>query len=119
MDSLSTMIGRLRINDKDFKERLIDITSVYSAPFDSDTILEYLCDGVLKEDDSDWVVEIPPIKYNISSNEYIIPRTVLLNTDLGVVEIKMPSTIDDFRAISSAFGLKVSLNSKTAQRLYA
>lgn len=121
MDSLSIMLDRLRINDYDFKERFINITSVYNAPFDSDTILKYLKEGTLREGiKGEWIVDIPPIAFNIEESEYIIPSTVTINLgDRVIEEIPMPETIEEFRAFAKSKGIEVKLNTETAILLYA
>lgn len=113
------MLERLRINDEDFKRRFIDITSVYCAPFDSDTVLAYLKEGTLKDGVQDyWIAEIPPFQFNIEKDEWKIPTTIVLNTPDGEEEVEMPETIEEFRAMAKAYGLKVSLNTQTAVMLY-
>lgn len=117
MDSLGIMLNRLRLNSEDFKERFINITSVYNAPFDSDTILRYLADRTLREEqEDDWVVEIPMITFDPKNNEYVMPSTVTLNPD---IIIPMPETIEEFRSMAKAHGIQIKLNTKTATFLYA
>jgi len=116
MDSLSTMLNRLRVNDPDFKERLIKITSVYCAPFDSDTILDYLENGTLREEEKgDGLVFIPCINYNIDKGEYIFPKSVIIEKDK---EIPFPESIEEFRAMCLSYGIKIKLNNKTARFLF-
>ena len=126
MDSLSMMLNRLRYNDPNFKDRVRKIAYVYSIEFDADTVLELLREDTLraegtserKEQGEDWVVEIPNIL--ISNENVTIPDHVIIYNKIEEKEIKIPfpESIEEFRSMCKAHGVKVSLNTKTAVELY-
>ena len=116
MDSLSKMLNRLKPNDSDFKEKFIKITSVYNAPFDSDTVMQYLAEDTLREEsDGEGVVYIPCIEFSRELNEYFMPKEILI----GDVAIPFPETIEELRSMCLAHGVKISLNNRTAQMLFS
>lgn len=115
MDSLSTMLNRLKPNDKDFKDRFLDISSVYNAPFDSDTVIQYLRDGILKDNENKGgFIEIPCIEYSKDKNEYILPKNIFIEGN----SVPFPDSIEELRGMCKAYGLKIELNNRTAQRLF-
>lgn len=117
MDSLSRNLDRLRVNDEYFREKFINITSVYSAPFDSDTVEQYLSEGVLKaEGNEDWVVEIPRIE--VRADGLTMPTRIILNTEKGEVDCCFPETIEEFRAIAKSHEIIIQMNTQTAKRIY-
>ena len=115
MDSLSKMLDRLKPNQKDFNERFINITSVYNAPFDSDTVIRYLEEGTLKEsENSEGIVYIPEILYNKDLNQYIIPTKLFIDGE----EFPLPDSIEEFRAFCLSKDVFISLNTETAKMLF-
>ena len=115
MDSLSKMLNRLRPNDSSFKERFIAITSVYSAPFDSDTVEMYLEEGTLRQEEHmDGLVYIPCIEYSLTEEVYIMPNAIII----GDESVPFPETIEEFRSMCLAHGVRIELNTITAQNLF-
>ena len=116
MDSLSKMLNRLRPNNPLFKEQLLSITSVYCAEFDSDTVLRYLAESTLWEEDTkEGIVRIPCIEYSKDTSEYIFPNHIIIGDD---IKIPFPQDIEELRSMCLAHGVKVRLNNETSQKLF-
>lgn len=117
MDSLVKMLNRLKPNDPSFKERFIQITSVYCAPFDSDTAIQYLSEGTLREEkNGDGFIYIPCIEYSVPKNEYIFPDHIIIGDD---VKIPFPESIEELRSMCLSNSVKIELNTDTATKLFS